>query len=276
MKSNQNVGLSLLLITDTHFDTNALNSFKRWYESEERKYDYVIHTGDFSNILSKEANDPRMQGIGEYNMQQTINFLFEVTQVPMLYIPGNHDPVSSFTRSISYKNSINLHKNAFQIRDNLVVFGVGGSHYATQKVGDKDEHIWDYFPYQDDETFYKDCSDTYKSAKQQFGDCDYIFLTHMGPDNSSTTVLPVENQNPIHCGSILLENILNDNSQNIIALIHGHYHESEGLNKFQLTDQQCIHAGGLLIGHCADIHLINRIDKPNRWKINSTKYYNFD
>lgn len=72
----------------------------------------------------------------------------------IVYIPGNHDPSTMFSRDrtklpvLSSNPASNVHRGAFKLRDDLVLLGLGGSVQNYMQVdGGPLEPCWSPYPY---------------------------------------------------------------------------------------------------------------------------------
>ena len=82
----------------------------------------------------------------------------------LIYIPGNHDPSTMFSKDrsklpiLSSNVEGNIHRGIFKLRDNLVIIGLGGCvQCKIQRKGEgelEDCVFLDSFPYKDKD--YKD------------------------------------------------------------------------------------------------------------------------
>ena len=100
----------------------------------------------------------------------------------------------------------------------LSVIGLGGSLPAYDDVEYKHK-VWEGFPYQSEEEYEKDIDAVFKPDPLT---TSKIFLTHMGPATSSTTLDRHGKELPIFAGSKSLEKVDQDN--NLIIHLHGHVH----------------------------------------------------
>jgi DNA repair exonuclease SbcCD nuclease subunit len=85
------------------------------------------------------------------------------TPLPILYVPGNHDPASMFLSADLGKPkltdySTNIHKEFRDIREDLAIMGLGGSvpsYFLDYTTGEKSPIYFPY-PYQSEEDVNKD------------------------------------------------------------------------------------------------------------------------
>ena len=165
--------LKLLLVSDTHLNFEALKKLSEWYKEEGRNYDYVIMPGDFTNIKKEEHEDPAKEQEAIDGAKNTLQLMQTYTnQTKIIYIPGNHEPLSNYSREIQVDNCVNIHGQSYELAEDLVIFGLGGSTPATQfniEHG-KYEQVWNSFPYKNEQEFAKYLGQTFKQTFSKYGD----------------------------------------------------------------------------------------------------------
>ena len=151
----------------------------------------------------------------------------------MLYIPGNHDPLSLFSGpdaapKLSTNDGANVHKSIKKVGDNLYVIGLGG---CVQNFVQKDgvgalEKCWDPFPYgeEDHSRFNADLDELWAKVPEN---AQVIVMTHDGPSGSSTAKNTRFDMNmtTYHAGSPHLRKLLLQHREQVVCSVHGHTHE---------------------------------------------------
>lgn len=99
----------------------------------------------------------------------------------------------------------------------LTIAGLGGSlpAYTDQECKAQE---WNGFPYKSEAEFSRDVEEVFKEDEIR---SSKIFLTHMGPSLSNTSV-DRRKQSPIYAGSLSLNKLLE--RQDLLLLVHGHVH----------------------------------------------------
>ena len=88
--------------------------------------------------------------------------------------------------------------------------------------------MWEGFPYQTEEEYEKDIDAVFKPDPLS---TSKIFLTHMGPALSSTTLDRHGKSIPIFAGSKALDKVEDDD--NLIIHLHGHVHGGAKYDMYQ-------------------------------------------
>ncbi len=102
----------------------------------------------------------------------------------------------------------------------LSIVGLGGSIPAYTDVAYKNK-VWEGFPYDNEEVFEKDIDAVFLKDKDSL-DISKIYLTHVGPALSSTSLERQGKETPIFGGSKTLDKI--DEDKNLLVHLHGHVH----------------------------------------------------
>lgn len=272
MVSADKTTLKILLVTDTHANGYQMNQFALWQAKYNPQYDFVIHSGDFSNIGTKEHSDPIKEKEAEQHATDTLKFFTERVKAPLLFIPGNHEANKMYSDGISVPNAINMYKKSFLIDDHLVLVGMGGSIPAVKEENKKWVEVWEGYPYKSDEEYKKDLDETFEGAFKKFGsDSDYILLTHVGPWDSITSISHMSGST-IYAGSQAQMALHAKYTKNILCSIHGHTHDSEGMAKLHESESRVLNTGAMTIGRFGELNLAKGAN--GRWRVTSFKYYN--
>jgi predicted phosphodiesterase len=89
------ISLKLLIISDIHMAFSQLEKLKDWYFNfNQDKFDFVICPGDFENMEEGRRNLAKCKE-AEGKISSVLSFV-EFLSVPILYVPGNHDPITMF------------------------------------------------------------------------------------------------------------------------------------------------------------------------------------
>jgi len=261
--------LKFLIFSDTHVNTEQMNKFAFWYNENKSSYDFILMPGDFTNIGSSEHTDPIKEREAESQAIATLEFIQRTVKVPVLYIPGNHEPLKMYSNQIQVPGCTNLHKSAALIKDSLVIVGQGGSVPFYRYVNNEYQILWDGFPYKTEEAYMPDLKSTFENAYKIFGDKQYILLSHTGPWDSPTAIMYMQPYGKLWAGSKTQNDLLKKYTSKIMLNIHGHLHTSEGTTKLYSDEQAILNPGAVTSGKFAELNLINTSGK---WKIESTKF----
>ena len=77
--------IKFLLVSDTH---EAYDLLREVVSKESGNIDYIIHSGDFSNITYPEKDIPEVQAKGLQAYVETISIL-KSSGKPVICVPGN-------------------------------------------------------------------------------------------------------------------------------------------------------------------------------------------
>ena len=151
-----NRSLNILLVSDIHNGFEQLSHLKTWYDHHPQKFDYIFGLGDFDSLFPVPG-----EAISEKNNDCTeltkILKDLEYFKAPIIYIPGNHDPIGLHKEDPKLtERSILAQNRALLIADKLQVVGFGGSLPGYWEKDGKYEVNLDSYPYSDDEGFGKD------------------------------------------------------------------------------------------------------------------------
>ena len=166
------------------------------------------------------------------------------------------------------QSSTNLHMATFQINKDLQILGLGGSIPAFKEKENKP--FYEGFPYMTDDELRKDI----EKIKGAFSEkTQTIFLTHNGPENSSTSLNYSSDPNdPIYFGSKALFEVLREKN-NILVNCHGHIHDAAG--KSRINNVEIINPGSLGHGDFCILQIArNSVD--NKWIVKMISFLNLD
>jgi len=263
--------LRILLVSDTHSSFQQFDNLKTWYSRNPEKFDYIFATGDFDSLKIKPG-DPITETNNDYSEITRNLTSLEHFSTPVIYIPGNHDPIFLFTEYPKLTpHSISIQKKSLLIAENLQVVGMGGSLPGYWEKDEKLSINISGYPYRN-ETEYNE--DLQKIISQEITNKEEnvqtLLLTHTGPYTSSTALIYKDKEDGnLWLGSKELEKVLKNPKLNILADIHGHSHP--GVGRANYTPLQIINPGSLFDGCFAIMHLKkNQIQK--KWKICKTEF----
>ncbi len=100
----------------------------------------------------------------------------------------------------------------------LSIVGLGGSLPAYVDVEYKNK-VWEGYPYQSETEYEKDIDQVFHEDELN---TSKIYLTHMGPALSSTSLDRHGKESPIFAGSKALDKI--DEHDSLLVHLHGHVH----------------------------------------------------
>ena len=261
--------LRILLLSDTHGDTNALKSLGCHLRNKP-KYDCILMAGDFYRFRDPSKRSAREDKKAERMLIYTLNYVHDVGRAPVIYVPGNHDPLKEYTREISTPETYNIHKSSIRIVEDLAIFGLGGSIPMLYYM---DNTLCGYtipFPYSDDSMFSIDAQQVFQEALSKYNkSISLIFLSHIGSFYSPTAIDDYGDQ-VAYGGSKSLGRLLQGNCERIFLHVHGHHHESARAKWVEMEGVvQVLNPGALSEGHFGEIVLGNGGD--GRWKLISNR-----
>jgi Icc-related predicted phosphoesterase len=267
--------ISILIVSDIHESIENLNKLRENCEKHSYKPDYIFILGD---LVSVPVGDQDKKEIGEtyYNLINEILKLLENISPKVIYIPGNRDPKILFENEDNKvkfgSSSINIHKKKYDITDNLFVVGIGGS-VTNVSSNEKEYHKynvsfndvdWKGFPYIDNfekpnfeksEMLYQKDLDIIFNFIKENKNKKVIILCHNGPFKSSSSNC-FENNGCYYGGSLILDNYINENKNNILSVLHGHTHLGTGI--CTLYDINVLNPGSLKLGFYGKMDLVER------------------
>ena len=238
--------LDFLVVSDVHEDNDNLNKLVK--KLSNRKFDYVLFLGDFLDPIDNEEEQyEKKQGDEKEDIKKVEKIIKKLEEIaPVLYVGGNHDPLSIFTDDFKIDTDLdktkNLHKKYQKIKDDLYIVGIGGSTPILNGINyTKDEEpfkslnisnvLYNGSPYEGNFT----------EADEQFNDnlteildqmeeinASIILMSHIGPIYSYTSIQKLNDSYPmIYLGSLNLFNKYIE-EEKIFLNVHGHTHPSRG------------------------------------------------
>jgi Icc-related predicted phosphoesterase len=289
MSSKKEDKLSILLVSDIHESLENVNILVSYCKENKINVDYIFCLGDIMSISQGDQGD---QSIYEQKVNELKNILKTLEKIcpNLIYLPGNHDFLNLFKGEDSPKlteNSINLHLKQYIIKDDLLLVGIGGAicslytdeqfYHAYQNI-DKNNIEWKGYPYIDnvDSPNYEKSDQMFKKDLEKIDSYinDYkgnvILLTHVGPFTSSTA-----NQfegKIIYSGSPSLNDFLIKYENKIIANVHGHTHDAQGISKVHSI--KICNPGALIFNRFGILNLDKNIESDYKWRIEKYEQIN--
>jgi len=260
--------LRVLLLSDIHSHGANFNKLAEWLKAFKPNYDMVFVLGNISNMLNNLRNNPIAENQATEQLVSTFKFLKDYINNPIVYIPGNTEPTAIYSYALELPEAMNLHKRAMQIDDNLILIGLGGSLPAKKEEKD----ILEGYPYEKAEDYGKDLASCMDAAEKTFGpNVSYLLLTHIGPAESTTTEVYLNNDT-VNGGFKEFAAILKE--KNIVGHVHGHSVAGEGLSKPFGPSKPVINPGGFVNGRFGELSL--RRDVTGKWKVADVQFRSLD
>ena len=270
--NSESKSLNILLVSDIHNSFGKLEKLKTWYDQNPQKFDYVFGLGDFDSIRP-EPGDPVDQQNNDYSEITKMLTSLDYFSAPVIYIPGNHDPIRLHTESPKLTpNSILVQNSSTIIGENLQVIGLGGSLPGFWEKDMEFELNRDSYPYNGEDDMGKDLNKLV--AKYCNPKIQTILLTHTGPFYSSTTIIyrPDKKRN-LWLGCKELDKILKRTELSILMNIHGHSHPSVGRANFDKV--QIINPGSLVDMNIGTL-LLEKRSASQKWAVKKTEFINLN
>jgi len=159
-----------------------------------------------------------------------------------------------------------MHLKSIKLKDDLFLFGFGGSVPALQNGETK----WQGFPFKSDTEFSEGFTPFFRKSMESVTQNDTVLLmTHIGPDVVSTNIdTYYEINNAIYAGSPSLSQLLKEQiaQSRILLNVHGHTHFCAGMAKYGIIS--VINPGSLRMREFA----VLKLSKENNWKIKSIEF----
>jgi Icc-related predicted phosphoesterase len=177
--------LTLLCVSDTHEHYQGIA--RAMALAAQMKVDYVIHSGDWTNLKKEEQSDPLKIAEAEASIASQLSQLESLVK-PVLYIPGNHDPKTLFKHlhpepvSLSPYSKL-LSDTPMELAPGLAILGFGGAPPGYAGT----EEVFAGYPYDDQESY-----DQMFTTAMNFPpspDTQYILVSHCGPANLPTSTI---------------------------------------------------------------------------------------
>ena len=275
---------SFLIVTDIH--DNIENTKKLVEEVKDKKFDYVICLGDIVSIPPKQQNLKEMEEKYSPKMKEIFEELKKIG--PIIWVPGNHEPYTSFQENSLeiIPQSLNINKKYKKLSNDLYLIGIGGStpilngnKYNPDMIPFKSLDFknikYEGYPYNVDNTsenyiksdliFSKDLQDVIDKVKKEGGEnIKMILVSHIGPVYTWTNVLVIDGE-VLYLGSKNLGDIF-VKEKGFFLNLHGHSHEAKGLISIN-ENQQILNPGDLDNGNYSCLNI--KKNANNDWVVSS-------
>ncbi|CAB4406408.1 unnamed protein product [Rhizophagus irregularis] len=238
---------TFLIVSDIHYRLDNIKKLQIWLIQKDRlkEIDFIIACGDLVNGTPITTEKDKQE------FQEVISAL-KCFDKPLYYIPGNHDPDTSFLPQDQKDNlnqtsderpiTRNFHNESVQLAPGLSIVGFGGSIDGVLR-NSPETVIWPACP-ENTETF---LAERLPILIDQVNNDDIILVTHFGPFKTGTTDVdkyPLQSSYAIESGSKVLRDMIASRSplspdesskQYIMLNIHGHSHYPFGLSHIGQT-----------------------------------------
>eukprot|EP00118_Oscarella_pearsei_P015540 m.140538 g.140538 ORF g.140538 m.140538 type:complete len:289 (+) comp38312_c0_seq6:264-1130(+) len=279
--------LRILHVTDVHSSFDNVSALGDRLKSSNETIDLVLLSGDIADMEmgTRDASSARAKITKYENDARRVVKGLEAIHPLVVYIPGNHDPITIFSSESPPKmtmTSINVHGRCVRLTDDLSLVGFGGSIPGYQNG----KQVWEGFPFESEEDMAKELdpflslqfhpepsgSDSPSAVRE--GD-SVILMTHLGPSQTDTTIVHEGSiTDPILTGSSTLrQNLESDLLQKSVFLnLHGHSHYAIG--RSHLVNITVVNPGSLMEGNFG-LYTISK-DKEHGWKLVSCTFESLD
>ncbi|XP_065840649.1 uncharacterized protein [Oscarella lobularis] len=274
----QKTRIRILHVTDVHSALHNIVALKTRLETRGERIDLILLSGDNADMeigardLSRDAAKIARY---EKDMELVIRELESIHSL-VVYVPGNHDPITTFDLNASpmTSTSMNLHRKCMRLAGNLCIIGFGGSIPAF-----KDSKLhWEGFPFETEEDLAKELdpllqfkplpSGSNRLDAIEEGD-SVILMTHFGPSRTDTTIVYEDISQPILSGSETLRCHLEGDLLQKFAFLNIHGHSHDALGKVQLGNVTISNPGPLREGNYG-LYTICKGSKS--WRLTSCTY----
>ena len=273
--------LEILVISDIHESKENIEKLIIFCKKNYISTNYIFCLGDIVTIPQGKQEDKSICEQKEKEIKEMF-ILLEQINSNIIYLPGNHDPVTLFKDPPKItENSINLHLSSYKIKDDLLLIGLGGSNcsiktdetlYHSYENLDTKNIIWKGYPYIDDMTSpnYEKSDELLKNdldkLENYINDFEgkIVLLTHMGPFISNTSN-PFDKESIIYAGSQAVNDLILKFENKIIVDLHGHSHKSVGIGKVHKV--KVFNPGAITLGSFGFLTLLKSEDTDYLWKV---------
>ncbi|RGB43517.1 Metallo-dependent phosphatase-like protein [Rhizophagus diaphanus] len=194
---------TFLIVSDIHYRLDNIKKLQIWLIQKDRlkEIDFIIACGDLVNGTPITTEKDKQE------FQEVISAL-KCFDKPLYYIPGNHDPDTSFLPQDQKDNlnqtnderpiTKNFHNESVQLAPGLSIVGFGGSIDGVLR-NSPETVIWPACP-ENTETF---LAERLPILIDQVNNDDIILVTHFGPFKTGTTdvdMYPLQSSYAIESG----------------------------------------------------------------------------
>lgn len=273
--------LTLLHISDTHADIRRINRIADWLYDRRIVVDIVLHSGDIGDLSDPRAAPDEQHVSAEGDLSDCLSALENIS-CRLFYIPGNHDPQSTFRSPAPQMSthSRNVHDAPLRIAPDLFLLAAGGSCDSPYLAPQSDPIGFVGYPYDGaKEAFYE--ASLGRQWSQLPPGVDVLVMTHPGPRGSRTTIW----NDSIEMGSPGVAAFLGshataheqatDEGRRILANLHGHTHPGFGCGSLPGCGCPVSNAGSAHEGRFSLLHL-SRPSASARWAVADIQHLHVD
>ena len=187
--------LKILITSDVHTNIEAIVLLTHWMAEKRIVVDFILVPGDIADMKKEDQEIPeKLHSLGMGDASSVLSAL-EKIKTCVYFIPGNHDPKLTMKKNDKQEHlkltqhSINLHEDAIEIEDGLVLCGFGGSCNAYNSVTGAIR--WHGYPFikEDESEIRTGINKLIKHVNMKFSkDSQILLMTHVGPQNVKTTI----------------------------------------------------------------------------------------
>eukprot|EP01083_Nonionella_stella_P141479 436013_1 len=259
--------LRILITSDIHKATGNISKLGEWLKKRKIGVNWLFSPGDFLNMSSEDQTQTEERNRGEKEIAGLLSELANINS-PVFYLPGNHDPISLFQKDATSlgENSINMHNSVVELCDGLHLSGFGGSVPAYQDG----KYLWEGYPYTSEQQLEEEYSEL-SDKIEKLNPSNLIFMTHVGPANSGTTLDRSYTGEPeVTSGSETFFNAISSKEMQARTLfyVHGHTHFAPG--QCWIGKVPVINPGSLMFNRFC---LVNLRHSSGKWSITGCEFH---
>jgi Icc-related predicted phosphoesterase len=268
--------MNILLVSDIHLANQAIEKLQKHLSTT--KIDAIILSGDICNLKGAEYTDEQCLKKAEQDIDNIVQALQMICE-KVYFIPGNHDPLSSFEQN-TIPHGVNIHNTAIQLADGLVIAGFGGSVPAFYDESRGNQLVWEGYPFTTEDEYEKEFV-PFINQKVLSSESSVLLVTHVGPHQSDTVKVRRRNSEPtekpyyiIYSGSATVQKQLErtELQDKVVLNVHGHTHDSKGST--MLDQIPVVNAGSLKEGNWGIVTLARRDESvSNSWFVKGVQLY---
>eukprot|EP00762_Andalucia_godoyi_P000863 ANDGO_03833.mRNA.1 hypothetical protein CAOG_05811 len=266
--------LLILHVTDTHADLLQIHRLADYFSERRILVDLILHSGDVGDLSSPQTASKEQHFAAEGELTDTFASIENIC-CRLLYVPGNHDPESTFSRKPQLSSySKNVHGSPMLLVPNLYLVSAGGS-VDSFEIADKTKLKWAGYPYSEGKTEeLRRCLEA--QLEKVPADADVLVMTHCGPSGSPSVIwngiVDMGSSDVLH----FLQKLEGRRPHlNPLLAIHGHTHPSPGQFTLGSLSFPVSNAGSLVDGNFSVIHLAKH-PETRRWSLERIEQLNLD
>lgn len=100
------IPMRILLVGDVHVAMDEIHKLNLWID-QNKKPDLMLVNGDLTSVFHGEPDQPDLNA--QIDTFRSVLEKLQQSGIPILYVPGNHDPSSEFEDPIKLSNVTNIH-----------------------------------------------------------------------------------------------------------------------------------------------------------------------